>query len=108
LAWIRTGLALMGFGFVLARFSFFLGELAAMRQVTPPPTPGLSLWFGTFLVILGVVVTLLAAGQHWGAVQRINRGDPYLPPRWSLAMAVALVLPVLGIAMAAHMIVMGQ
>src|SRR3954467_9885455 len=28
LAWIRTGLALMGFGFVVARFGLFLRELA--------------------------------------------------------------------------------
>jgi putative membrane protein len=27
LAWIRTGLALMGFGFVVARFAFFLQQL---------------------------------------------------------------------------------
>lgn len=26
LAWVRTGLALMGFGFVVARFGMFLGE----------------------------------------------------------------------------------
>jgi hypothetical protein len=31
LAWIRTGLALMGFGFVFARFGLFLRDLAAMR-----------------------------------------------------------------------------
>ena len=29
LAWVRTGLALMGFGFVVARFGLFLHELAA-------------------------------------------------------------------------------
>lgn len=29
LAWIRTGLALMGFGFVVARFGLFLREVAA-------------------------------------------------------------------------------
>ena len=30
LAWVRTGLALMGFGFVVARFGLFLRELAAV------------------------------------------------------------------------------
>lgn len=29
LAWIRTGLAMMGFGFVIARFGLFLRETAA-------------------------------------------------------------------------------
>ena len=41
LAWVRTGLALMGFGFVVARFGLFLRELFAIRAVTPPQRPGL-------------------------------------------------------------------
>ena len=32
LAWIRTGLALMGFGFVVARFGLFLREVAAVAE----------------------------------------------------------------------------
>ena len=42
LAWIRTGLSLMGFGFVVARFGLFLRELAAVQPgVAPPPnSPG--------------------------------------------------------------------
>ena len=35
LAWVRTGLALMGFGFVVARFGLFLRELAAVRDGSP-------------------------------------------------------------------------
>ena len=31
LAWIRTGLALMGFGFVVARFGLFLRETLLLR-----------------------------------------------------------------------------
>ena len=34
LAWMRTGLALMGFGFVVARFGLFLREIAAAGHVT--------------------------------------------------------------------------
>ena len=32
LAWIRTGLALMGFGFVVARFGLFLQQLQIMQR----------------------------------------------------------------------------
>ena len=32
LAWVRTGLAMMGFGFVVARFGLFLRELAAVTM----------------------------------------------------------------------------
>ena len=33
LAWVRTGLALMGFGFVVARFGLFLREIEAVRRL---------------------------------------------------------------------------
>src|SRR5471030_2002135 len=61
LAWIRTGLAMMGFGFVVARFGLFLREMATMRDVPPQSHSGLSLSVGTTLVILGVVVNILAS-----------------------------------------------
>jgi putative membrane protein len=33
LAWIRTGVALMGFGFAIARFGLFLREIVAMAII---------------------------------------------------------------------------
>ena len=60
LAWIRTGLALMGFGFVVARFGLFLQELQVAQHILPPRSYGLSLWFGTALIALGVIVNILA------------------------------------------------
>jgi len=49
LAWIRTGLALMGFGFVVARFGLFLHQLQLLQHASTPRTYGPSLWFGTAL-----------------------------------------------------------
>jgi putative membrane protein len=46
LAWIRTGLALMGFGFVVARFGLFLQQLQIAQQASSMQPYGLSLWFG--------------------------------------------------------------
>ena len=40
LAWVRTGLALMGFGFVVARFGLFLRELAEARGAPVPEGRG--------------------------------------------------------------------
>jgi putative membrane protein len=64
LAWIRTGIALMGFGFVVARFGLFLRELAAVHQVASHRTTGLSLWLGTALLIIGRTVNVAATVQH--------------------------------------------
>ena len=60
LAWIRTGLAMMGFGFVVARFGLFLREIAATHlsaNIALPAPPEhhvrFSLWAGTVLVAGG-------------------------------------------------------
>ena len=58
LAWIRRGLALIGFGFVVARFGLFLQQLQVMQRASAAQSYGLSLWFGTALITLGVVVNL--------------------------------------------------
>ncbi len=54
LAWIRTGLALMGFGFVVARFGLFLEQLQFAQHAPSVKSYGLSLWFGTALIGAGV------------------------------------------------------
>jgi putative membrane protein len=109
LAWIRTGLALMGFGFVVARFGLFLRGIALASKTPPPPrAPGWSLWIGIALVVLGVAVTLLAAAEHLRILKRLNRAEPYLPPKWSLGLVVALVLAAIGLAMTGYLVVVGR
>ncbi|MBL9124934.1 MAG: DUF202 domain-containing protein [Planctomycetaceae bacterium] len=103
LAWIRTGLALMGLGFVVARFGIFLRELASNHASETPPPTGVSLWTGTGLLVLGVTVTLLAALQHYRFISLWERGIPYRPSRWSLGIVVAALLAVVGIGLAVYL-----
>jgi len=105
LAWIRTGIALMGFGFVVARFGLFLRELASTRGNIPPPHTSASLWIGTLLVVLGVVVNLAAAHRHRLIVQQLQQGSPVLLRRLSLATVVAFVLALLGLGLAFYLAV---
>jgi putative membrane protein len=64
LAWVRTGLALMGFGFVVARFGLFLHEVAAARGGLAEPPLDRSLWIGAALIALGVVMTAYLFAQR--------------------------------------------
>ena len=64
LAWIRTGLALMGFGFVVARFGLFLQELKTSGNAPSAHPYGVSVWFGTALIAAGVLVNLFSAWHH--------------------------------------------
>jgi putative membrane protein len=104
LAWVRTGLALMGFGFVVARFGLFLRELAAVREGSPLHGSGVSLWVGTALVILGIAVDVAAAIKHWYTIRRLQLGQPLQFRQWSLGLVVALLLGLLGVATAAYLL----
>jgi uncharacterized protein (DUF302 family)/uncharacterized membrane protein YidH (DUF202 family) len=104
LAWIRTGLALMGLGFVLARFGIFLREFSLNQPNLSSQSSGLSLWFGTALIFLGVLVCLLSLVRYHRLLQQLQRAEALLSNPSALAVTVALVLAILGVAMAAYLI----
>ena len=103
LAWIRTGLALMGFGFVVARFGVFLQELQATQGI-PQQSFGFSLWSGTALIIVGVMVNLFAGWRHARLVRELNRGEDIQFRPSMLAIAIACFLALIGLVMAIHLI----
>lgn len=104
LAWVRTGLAMMGFGFVVARFGLFLREIAAVHEPPVPRQAGLSLWVGTAMVVIGVVVNLSAAVMYWRTIQRLRKGEPIRVRLLSLGVVVAILMGVLGLLMAAYLL----
>jgi uncharacterized protein (DUF302 family)/uncharacterized membrane protein YidH (DUF202 family) len=104
LAWIRTGLALMGFGFVVARFGLFLQQLRFIDQAPSAPSYGVSLWFGTALIAVGVVVNLSSAWRHIRLVHELDRGEPSCARSLTPAVATAIFLALVGLAMAIYLI----
>jgi putative membrane protein len=104
LAWIRTGLAMMGFGFVVARFGLFLRELALSRDVTLPRPGGVSQWVGVVLIALGVVVHVFAGLQHFRFVQRFNRGEVPKARAVSMGVVLSAVLAALGLGLAGYLL----
>jgi uncharacterized protein (DUF302 family)/uncharacterized membrane protein YidH (DUF202 family) len=102
LAWIRTGLALMGFGFVVARFGLFLQQMQLMQHA-PATQYGLSLWFGTASIGVGVAVNVFAGWQHLRLVRALDRGE-HSPSRPSAAVAVAFFMALVGLAMTIYLI----
>jgi uncharacterized protein (DUF302 family)/uncharacterized membrane protein YidH (DUF202 family) len=104
LAWIRTGLALMGFGFVVARFGLFLQALQLGNSRFPARVYGPSFWFGTALVLLGMTVNVLSARSHVRLVRELNRGGADYNRPSSLGIAVAITLALLGLAIAVYLV----
>ena len=104
LAWIRTGLAMMGFGFVVARFGLFLREIAAAQEVAPPRQYGMSIWAGTALIVLGIAVNVAAAVTYWRMIRRLTARQPLVFHPFSFGSAIALLMALLGAAMAAYLL----
>jgi putative membrane protein len=103
LAWIRTGLGLMGIGFAVSRFGLFLRQVGALESHVPTRTTGLSLWSGVGLVALGVIVTLSSVLRHIQLVHQLSSGT-WQPGRVSRdAVILGLILAAIGIGMAIYL-----
>jgi putative membrane protein len=88
LAWIRTGIALMGFGFVVARFGLFLRELALVSgHVAAPRFDGGLV--GPAVVAAGVLVNVWASVRHRGLVHRLRAGTTDVPTTGPVLVGVA-------------------
>jgi len=105
LAWIRTGLSMMGFGFVVARFGLFLREMQSQSGAVAQ-SPRFSLWFGTALVFLGVGVNLAAIFQHRHAIHQLRANNWQMDNPSRLGTAIALLLACAGIVVAFYLILM--
>jgi putative membrane protein len=103
LAWIRTSLALMGFGFVVARFGLFLAEIQGTRDGPAVPPNRASLGFGTAFIAVGVAMNLLSIRRHLRLVGELNLGQfaDRRPSRQAVILALFLVL--VGVAMGLYL-----
>ena len=104
LAWIRTGLALMGLGFVVARFGLFLQQLQLIRAEIPKPSEGLSPLFGTSIIALGVAVNVFAGWRHVQLLRGLRQGEITIGRPTGLAAAIAFFLAFVGLAMAGYLL----
>jgi len=93
---------MMGFGFVVARFGLFLRELQTSHSELTRSTHG-SLWFGTALVLMGVIVNLSAALQHMRLIHRLQEGT-WSPQVSRSGIVVAFALALAGIAVTIYLL----
>jgi putative membrane protein len=104
LAWLRTGLGLMGVGFAVARFGLFLREMQASESHAPAHATGVSVWSGVALVALGVIVNVGAAIRHVQLVRQLSSGTWQAGKVSRGAVGLALVLAVVGVGIAVYLV----
>lgn len=105
LAWIRTGVALMAFGFAIARFALFLRQMQATQGAH---VLNHSAWgspiAGVALITLGVVVNIVASYRYTQIIRQLSQGT-WMPGRISrTGVVLATLLALLGAAMAAYLL----
>ncbi len=95
LAWIRTSIAVLSLGFVVAKFSVWLRELALRFSPgtgTAAQTPGASLPIGISMMAFGATLALLAAWRYHRVHQAIERGEVTGDPALVLLLSLTVAL----------------
>jgi putative membrane protein len=105
LAWQRSGLALMGFGFVVERFGLFMRMVTG--QAPSHVDRAFSLWLGVALLCLSAAVLAFAARQFRLVVKQLAASE--IPAGYATGAAVWLngVLAVTALALATYFVVSG-
>jgi putative membrane protein len=104
LAWIRTGLGLMGIGFAVSRFGLFLREMRPADLTHAASPTGMSLYSGVALVALGVLVNVAAVAHHLRTVRELRTGTWTAGRVSRSAVALALLLALMGVGMGVYLL----
>jgi len=107
LAWIRTSIGIMAFGFVVEKFALFIKQMSLVLGKTNvgsalPPSHGYSAIVGIFLVGLGTLMGLMAWFRYKKVEKQIDR-DTYEPSS-VLVMLLTLSIITVGIFLVVYLI----
>ena len=100
LAWNRTSLSLMAFGFVIERFGLFVSLL--MPQHNMPLQRGISFWTGLVFVLLGVFVALFSTLQYRKVLRTLKPVEIPEGYRTSPGVITNLMVAALGIVLTVY------
>ena len=100
LAWTRTSLALMAFGFVIERFGLFVYMF--MPKEGQVLQRDISFWAGLAFILFGAIVALLAAVQYRRVLRTLKPVE--IPEGYWVNMGVLtnLVLAIFGVAISVY------
>ena len=91
MAWVRTSLSMISFGFTIYKFLQVIDE----QSTVPVLRPNAPRNVGLVLTGLGTFVVVIACIQHWSYVKNLRTDNPYKP--WGLSFIVACLIAILGI-----------
>jgi len=101
LAWVRTAVAVMAFGFVIERFDLFL-QVAAPQLALKSAAPHGQMFAnlaGLAFIAIGVMMIALAGIRFVKTAKGIESDDAVPSPGERLDLALAVLLGLLGVAL---------
>lgn len=104
LAWVRTGIATIGLGFVVVKFSFFMKQIAfALNgKDSALPNKGYSTVTGILLVAIGVLLTLMAYVRYRITEKQITNRS--YKPSFALSLFITFAIVIIGIFLIVYLI----
>jgi len=101
LAWVRTSVAIVVFGFAIGRFAIALRQLAKF-QGQPSRTTGLSVWMGMTSIISGVVMVTAGLARYRKTRAQLEEGK--FEPAGFIVDMVTILTVLFGLALAGYLI----
>ena len=101
LAWVRTGAAIVVFGFAIGRFSIALRQLTAL-QGHPVHRSGISVWMGATSIVLGVLLVVAGLFRYRRTRDRLDKGT-FEPAGFVLDLVTVLTV-LFGLVLAGYLI----
>lgn len=103
LAWIRTSIAIMAFGFLVEKFTIFLNITSiALKRVPVASEQGAAL-LGLALVLLGTVMIAVATGRFILLEREIDRAEQSASPSTLPDVLLAALLVTMGLFLAFYL-----
>ena len=101
LAWVRTGAAIVVFGFAIGRFSIAIRQLTAL-QGHGVRTAGISVWMGSGTIVAGLVLVVAGLLRYRKTRADLDAGT-FEPAGFGLDLLTILTV-LIGLALAGYLI----
>jgi putative membrane protein len=105
LAWVRTAIAVMAFGFLIERFDLFLRFAARdIPNAVQPPHTGLANLIGILFVLIGLAMVIISTMRFFRTKREIDSPEADASPRGRLNLALSVLVALLGFALLLYLI----
>jgi putative membrane protein len=101
LAWLRTSISIIVFGFVVARFGITLRELLRLRGEAAHES-GLSLGMGIGFMVMGILMALTSSVRYHATMRQLDANE--FKPAGAIVTIWAVVAALFGVILAVYLI----